>query len=270
MTASTDSPCRSWQTSPLDDAREYLAEKKIAALLRDSIDAWEKWIKRTAGGISMESFPVLWPLIRESFARRNLIVHTGGVVNHLYIDIVRKLDFPEPMEIPIGVKVTVDERYLDWVSQELLALGLILGCAVGAKLHKKENDLFRLTAVSVARELATKRAWHACAAICTYALSCHPNRADEVQLRVRRWLARREIDGIDSVRAEIEEWDTSGLDQSLSHYKPILLKDTEKAVTEIHALISANKLSKFELAFDPIYEDFIEQVLPGDGARGER
>jgi hypothetical protein len=248
----------------LEDAREYLAEKKVAALLRDSVDAWEKWIKRAAGGISMETLPVSWPIIREAFARRNLIVHTGGVTNHLYAEAVRKLKLPKPVEIPIGVKVTVDEDYLDRVAQELLALGLILSCAVGSKLYK-ESGLFARTAEEAVRDLAGKQVWYACSAVSSYALSCRPKRADQLRLQVRQWLARRETEGLDSVRAEIENWDTSGLDQSISHYKYLLLEDTEKSVAEVRSLISANKLSRFELAFDPIYKGVIDQFGPEGG-----
>ncbi|MFI9584030.1 hypothetical protein ACIHCQ_19790 [Streptomyces sp. NPDC052236] len=246
--------------STLDDAREYLIERRISGLLRDSIDAWDKWLKRTSGGLSMDTLPVEWPLIRESFARRNLIVHTGGVVNHLYTTVIQKLDSPNADRITIGSRLTVDEEYLDRVLQELLALGHILTCATGSKLHKSEEENFASATVATIQNLSAKSAWRACSAVCKYALSRNLARSSEMNVRVRSWLSRKEIHGIESIRKEVEEWDTSGLSKGISHCKAVLLDDLDSALPEIDALLRMGELTKFELALDPLYDGVVGQL----------
>ncbi|MFF2477062.1 hypothetical protein [Streptomyces sp. NPDC058066] len=245
----------------LDDAREYLIEKRVSTLLRDSIDGWEKWLKRACGGVSMESLPVFWPLVRESFARRNLLVHTGGVVNQLYLSVVAKLGLPDSVSIKPGARLDVDEEYLDWVLQELLALGQILICTVGAKLYKKETELFTNVAIHAAHNFSFRHANHASKAVCNYILSCKLSRHDEMMARVRRWLSIKETTGIEGVRAEIEEWDTSGLDASISHCKPVLLDDLDEAKRAVEVLISQGHLSRFEVAVDPLYKRLLKPLF---------
>ncbi|MEU7556778.1 hypothetical protein [Streptomyces eurythermus] len=246
--------------STLDDAREYLIERRISGLLRDSIDAWDKWLKRAAGGLSMDALPVAWPLIRESFARRNLIVHTGGVVNHLYTSVVQKLNISYAEENTVGSRLTVDEKYLDNILQELLALGYILTCSVGSKLHKSEDRQFTSSAIATIHDLSVKRAWRSCSAVCEYAISRNLTRSSEMDVRVRSWLSRKETHGIESIRKEVEEWDTSGLSLEISHRKAILLGDLDSALPEIGDLLKLGKLTKFELALDPLYDGVLGQL----------
>jgi hypothetical protein len=249
----------------LDDAREYLAEKKVSALLRESIDGWEKWLKKSSGGLSMESLPVYWPLVREAFARRNLVVHTGGVVNHLYLSILEKLDLAKHVNVSPGAQVSVREEYLDRVAQELLALGRVLVCAVGARLYKKEADRFTKAAVNSVHDFSMQRSWHASRVLSEYAMSCSLNRRDEMLVRVRHWHSRKSIEGVDNIRQEVEGWDTSGLDVNISCYKNILLEDFESAVPDVQELISQGRLSRFELATDPIYEGLLSHFTPDPG-----
>lgn len=244
----------------LDDAREYLIEKKISALLRDSVDGWNKWLQRASGGVSMDSLPVYWPIIRESFARRNLIVHAGGVVNQLYLSVVKTLDLEGEVKIPPGAQIDVNEEYLDWVLQELLALGQILVFAVGKKLHRKEDALFTSLALNATQNHSKKRAWHASKALCEYTLSCRLSRKDEMSTRVRYWLSKKESEGLEEIRSEIEEWDTSGLDARISHCKPVLLDDVDSVIPEIMGLISQGHLSRFELNIDPLYDAVAQRL----------
>ncbi|NUV78159.1 hypothetical protein [Streptomyces fungicidicus] len=253
----------------LDDAREYLIEKRVSTLLRESIDGWEKWLKRSCGGVSMESFPVFWPLIRESFARRNLLVHTGGVVNQLYLSVVAKLSIPDSANIRAGVRLDVDEDYLDWVLQELLALGHILICTVGAKLYKKEGELFSQAAVFASRDFSLWRANHASKAVCNYALSSQLSRKDEMMMRVRRWLSIKETEGLEGIRTEIEGWDTSGLGLPISHCKAVLLDDLNRSQEMVEKLINQGDLSRFEVAVDPLYKKLLPHLSMNQQASPE-
>lgn len=246
--------------STLDDAREYLIERRISALLRDSVDGWDKWLKRSSGGLSMDSLPVDWPLIREAFARRNLIVHTGGVVNHLYISVLQKLGFPDISKIPVGSRLAVDEEYLDSVLQELLGLGRVLACAIGSKLYKDREGEFTSSAYSSIQDLAVKRAWGSCSVICEYLLSRDLPRQREMQVRVRFWLSRKEMDGVDSIRDEVERWDTSGLTKGISHCKAVLLGDLNSAISDISELLKRGELNRFELAIDPLYDGVVDNL----------
>ncbi|MFH9563551.1 hypothetical protein [Streptomyces globisporus] len=245
----------------LGDAREYLIEKRVSSLLRDSVDIWEKWLKRQTGGVSMQELPVSWPLVRESFARRNLLVHTGGVVNQLYVAVVAKLGLPESATVRPGERIDVDAEYLDRVLQELLALGHTLICAVGVKLYRKNKDVYLRAAINAARDFSFWHADRASRAVCSYLLTNKLNRRDEMMTRVRHWVAVKEVEGLGSIRSELEGWDTSGLDLSIAHCKNVLLDDLEEGARVVEKLISQGDLTRFEVAFDPLYKKLARPVF---------
>ncbi|MEU5282828.1 hypothetical protein AB0G97_02215 [Streptomyces sp. NPDC020755] len=253
----------------LDDAREYLIEKRVSSLLRDSVDVWEKWLKRQTGGVSMQALPVSWSLVRESFARRNLLVHTGGVVNHLYIAVVAKLGLPESATVRPGERIDVDAEYLDRVLQELLALGHTLICAVGVKLYVKNRDIYLRAAINAARDFSFWHADRASRVVCSYLLTNKLNRRDEMMTKVRQWVAIKEVEGLGSIRSELEAWDTSGLDPSIAHCKNILLDDLEEGARVVEVLISQGDLSRFEVAFDPLYKKLARPVFRENQGEGE-
>ncbi|MFF0736453.1 hypothetical protein ACFYVK_33180 [Streptomyces chartreusis] len=143
---------------------------------------------------------------------------------------MQKLSIPDTSGIKPRARVGVIEEYLDWVLQELLALGHLLVCAVGTKLYKKESELFTRAVLNAARDLSIQRASHASKAVCNY----------------------------EEVRTEIEEWDTSGLGASISHCKPVLLDDMNAAYREVERIISQGSLSRFEVVIDPLYKNLVK------------
>ena len=69
----------------IDDARELIIERRIAALIHDSIDGWDAWLKKATKNVQMKELPLDWPTAREVFARRNIAVHSDCTVNALYL-----------------------------------------------------------------------------------------------------------------------------------------------------------------------------------------
>ncbi|MGV9237492.1 hypothetical protein, partial [Streptomyces nigra] len=99
------------QFDSLEDAREFLIERRVSALMRESVDGWDRWLGKSVKGASMADTPVDWPVTREVFARRNLLVHNGGTVNQIYLSIVSRLDNSPHAGAKIGSKLKVEAEY---------------------------------------------------------------------------------------------------------------------------------------------------------------
>ncbi|MFP8940838.1 hypothetical protein ACLIYM_05305 [Streptomyces fenghuangensis] len=243
----------------VDDAREFLAEKRISALMRGSVDSWGNWLGKAVKGASMEGLPIDWPSTREVFARRNLVVHNGGVVNHTYLSIVGALGGNRD-EVELGTKLKIDKDYFAEGVQRLLALGVLLSADVAGKLHKREVEelhptLFRLSDIAVRR-----KAWSAAEAISAYLLNGKLNRGKHLRAQLLNWTARKGKHGPDEIRKEVEEWDVSGLSEDFSHCKEVLIGDKGAAVDVIEDLLAREKLTLIELATNPIYAEIASEV----------
>ncbi|MFE8987666.1 hypothetical protein ACFYMI_07490 [Streptomyces collinus] len=237
----------------IQDARDFLIDRRLSALLRDGIDGWNKWLSRACGGLSMTALSVNWPGIRELFARRNLIVHAEAEVNQIYLDAIKGLGLPGTSVPEMGETLTVSSEYLLESAEQITALGVILTSEVARKLHKRDFESVMNMLIGEAEECARRGYWKASLGISSHALTCPSSRRQRVEIQTFNWLARRAVNGKESIQAEVEAWDTSGLTQSLTLRKKILL-DPESAVGDIEKLLSSGELTAFELAQNPLYE----------------
>jgi hypothetical protein len=70
--------------SSLDEAREYLVEKEVESVVRNSHDDQFKWMENRFKVELRKDLPS-WPTFIEVMERRNLFVHSNGVVSTQYL-----------------------------------------------------------------------------------------------------------------------------------------------------------------------------------------
>lgn len=258
----------------LDDAREYLIERQVSKLLYESIDGWDKWLKRASGGLSMSDLPVDWTVIREGFARRNLIVHADGVVNQLYLGALKNLDSRRDWGVHAGEKLGVSDEYLAGFLQELMALGRMLSAGIGLKMHKSDQSAFVASLQTDTYRSIMSGHWRTAIALSEYSMRHDLPRSKMIRTQVRAWIARKSLFGIDDIRNEVESWDVSGLAAEFSHFRSVLLDDKESATRQIRKLIEDDKLTIFEIAIDPVYagirEAFVNPSTDPSGDFGDQ
>ncbi|MFD8990653.1 hypothetical protein ACFVZ4_21645 [Streptomyces goshikiensis] len=241
----------------MQDARDFLMERQVSKLLYESLDGWDKWLKRASGGVTMAELPVEWAVVREAFARRNLIVHADGVANHVYLGTLKKVDSQRDWGVEIGQKLSVDGEYLAKVLEQMLALGRLLSVALGMKIKKANAAEFENSLrLDVDRALHAGH-WRTVKALSKYALlNCKLTRSAEISFQVSEWVARREIHGSASIRAEVECWDVSGLADSHSHKKHVLIGDRESVKENLRMLVDKGDITLYEVATNPLYLEF--------------
>ncbi|MFE1379234.1 hypothetical protein ACFW6S_09860 [Streptomyces sp. NPDC058740] len=245
----------------LEDAREFLIERQVSKLLYESVDGWDRWLKRASGGLSMSELPIDWTVVREGFARRNLLVHSDGVVNQIYLGILKKLDSRRDWGAGVGDKIEVSSEYLTEFLEELMALGRMLCVGVGVRMRKRDERIFMLSLLGDVRRNLMAGHWKSAKHTAEYALRYSLTRSDQISAQVSAWVARKSLFGIEEIRGEVEAWDTTGLVAEIAHQKSVLLNETDAAVAEIRRLIAAGGLTTFEVAIEPIYSEVREFVL---------
>ncbi|MFI0781158.1 hypothetical protein [Streptomyces sp. NPDC021212] len=251
----------------LSDAQEFLIERQVSKLLHESIDGWDKWIKQASGGLCMSNLPVDWMVIREGFARRNLMVHADGVVNQLYLGALKKLDARRDWGAQTGERLNVGEEYLSRFLQELIALGRLLSVAVGCRMHKRDESFFLGSIQMDIYRSTMSQSWRTVIALSEYSMRCNPPRVKRIQAQVSSWVARKALFGLDEIKDEVESWDVTGLAVEYSHCKSVLLDNKEEAIAQIRRLLATKKLTVFEVAVNPLYGELREFLADGSPDR---
>ncbi|MFF4859045.1 hypothetical protein ACFY2N_29635 [Streptomyces rubiginosohelvolus] len=243
----------------LEDARQFLVERRVSALMRDSVDGWDKWLSGAVKGVSMAALPVDWKSTREVFARRNIVVHNGGVVNRMYISSLAQAGVAQK-DLKLGAQLKIDSDYFSQAVQNILALGMILVAEIGRRLNKEASDELNQGLLFNADAAVRRKAWVASTAITSYLLSGKLNRASQLRAQMLNWVARKGMGEVDQVHKEVAGWDISGLSEEFSHYKAVLLGEKEEAIKVVEDLISGGKLALVEVALHPAYAELHDEL----------
>ena len=115
--------------------KEFVIEKQIDELFRKN---FEDWFKETAKLLNLDKHNTHWSdrtvRISELFQRRNLIVHTDGIVNGQYLSNVKDSDFLA------GDRIEIDTEYL---MERLKDLEFLAWFIFDGYLARKEKNLDR-------------------------------------------------------------------------------------------------------------------------------
>jgi len=222
----------------IDELIQHLASEWIDELFRESFDSW---VKKFCESYGVEH-PAVSDFLRESYYRRNLLVHAGATVNQLYLSRVGVLDVEQPK---VGDRISVDREYLTRVADEIAAVAFTLAVTVTSKFDKQhveeaESDFSNLCYLllfehrpGAVRLIGTRfrngRFWS--------------QNAKEV-MKVNYWLACRDLGVLSECDAEIRDWDVSALQEVFQLAKQILQLDFEGALERARRMREQGRLQE--------------------------
>lgn len=121
----------------ISEAREYIIEKEIESVLRESHSAQFKWLEDKINAPLRKDLSV-WPTFIELTERRNLYVHNNGIINNQYINICNENNVLLPNGIKLGDELPVDTAYFKIAFRCVFELGIKLSQVVRRKLLPKD------------------------------------------------------------------------------------------------------------------------------------
>lgn len=117
---------------------KFLVEKKVDSLIRDSHLAQIVWLENTLGIKTLRDFPE-WDRFMELTERRNLFVHSNGVVSSQYITICEKHSALDD-SITAGTVLSIDKEYFLKAFRTLYKMSVSITAIVAnicCKAHNK-------------------------------------------------------------------------------------------------------------------------------------
>jgi len=245
----------------IDDARDFLITHRTEALLRESPDEWNKWLKRTIN-IELDKLIGDWPSTREMFIRRNILVHTEGRVTERYLRELTRVG-GDSAGLRVGQSLLPSPEYLRSALQRLIALEMLLVFRVRSRLEKGELNSTSLWLSGKLDFLVTLSMWDAVSLVSDSFDTDQCPRNIQLSVKINGWIARKVRDGLDSVRHHISSWDTSGLEERYKITKKLLLD--QLTVEELESVVEDGMFTRFEVSTHPLFAS-INQVasIPGN------
>jgi hypothetical protein len=236
----------------IEDARGSLIRRRIDNLLRESLNDWDKWLKRTIN-VSLEHALPDWPVTREIFIRRNMLVHTDGSITERYLNEVRQSG-GSIEGLDIGQSLIPSADYMRASLQRLIALEVMLLFQTLSHIEKSRLDQ---AAASVADKLefcVARQMWEAACLISDSFDDALCKRDIQLEIKINGWLAHKSRDGLDNIRSQVSSWDVSGLHEKYAIAKSLLLD--ELTPEELAGAVERGIYNKFEVATHPLFKKF--------------
>jgi hypothetical protein len=128
------------QFSSIQAAREYILEKEVETVLRSSHAEQFKWME-SAFGLPLTKDLASWPSFIELTERRNLFVHTDGIVSSQYIAVCKLHKCSISEELKEGDPLGVPQAYFEAAHQCIYEIGVKLGHVLWRKMFPEERAL---------------------------------------------------------------------------------------------------------------------------------
>lgn len=122
----------------LKDVKKIVVDDTIETLFRDSHSKHFEWIASSLGIDSLTNFKQ-WPNFIELTERRNLFVHSDGIVSPQYIKICKTNSY-NVKDVQIGSKLYSDNDYFQSSCNLLYGIAIMLTLIVINKLYCQQNS----------------------------------------------------------------------------------------------------------------------------------
>lgn len=119
--------------SSIEDLKEYIIEKEIEAVLRDSHTNQFKWLENKLNMTLTKDLPS-WKDFIELTERRNLFVHSNGIISSQYLTICKKNEVNLEENIKVGDKLIVSNQYFNKAFYCLYEIAVKLSQVIWRKL----------------------------------------------------------------------------------------------------------------------------------------
>ncbi len=117
----------------IDEAKEHIIEKEIESVLRESHSTQFKWLENKLGIPLNKDLPS-WQNFIEITERRNLFVHSNGIVSSQYISNCTKHEVEFNTIVSTGQILEVNEKYIKLAYCCLYEIGVKLSQVIWRKL----------------------------------------------------------------------------------------------------------------------------------------
>jgi hypothetical protein len=126
------------QFSSIEEGREFVIEKEIESVLRTSHIDQFKWMEK-AFDITLTKNLSSWPNFIELTERRNLFVHTDGVVSNQYLTVCKVNKCKLDDSITEGSILWVPQKYFESSCECIYEIGIKLGHVLWRKLFPDQR-----------------------------------------------------------------------------------------------------------------------------------
>lgn len=160
--------------SSVQEVKVEIVDETVEDLLRDSHVKQFEWLATAMGLSTLKEFAE-WPAFVELTERRNLFVHSDGVVSQQYINVCNSEKVHLPKEVVKGSQLLVDKDYFEKSFKTLYVVGIKLTQMLAHTVYDKQypNNYERIDKILISNvyELISEELYDVAISVSDFALN---------------------------------------------------------------------------------------------------
>ena len=197
------------QLKTIDAAKEFIIEKEVEAVLRKSHVQQFDWMEKTFG-VPLRKGLECWPIFVEATERRNLFVHTDGVISTQYLSVCRENGVKVPPTAKVGSRLEITPAYFETTSHCIYEIWIKLAHVLWRKLAPSSRSEADTNLMEITYDLLVLQKYELAKDLLTFATEVLKEySADEVKriFVINRAIAHKFDKEIDKARAILAAYD---------------------------------------------------------------
>ncbi|MCT7975227.1 hypothetical protein [Laspinema olomoucense] len=246
----------------LDSVKEYILEKEIETILRESHTEHFKWLETKINIGTLRKFDTkVWEDFIELTERRNLFVHCDGIVSSQYVKVCKENSVHHIESIEVGKKLDVNKEYFHKAYSSVYEISIKLAHTIWRKLKPEEREEADADLNNLGFKLITEEEYNLAIILLNFALSEPIIKKSNLQAKflfiLNKAQALKWSGQVGEMEKLIHEQDWSVCSDEMNLAKAVLLDEFDKAA-KFMELIGNNpeKLSIISYRQWPIFKKF--------------
>jgi hypothetical protein len=243
----------------MEAARNFIIEKEVETILRDSHSDHFDWME-SRFGLPLRKGLEVWPDFIEITERRNLFVHAGGVVSGQYLEVCSKSK-SDIEGISRGKRLQVPAEYFDRSYEVLFEIGVKLTHVLWRKLLEKERKSADQNLLDITYQLISEGRYKLAIVLLDFAVDVLPKHySEDYRLRFlfNRAQAYKWSGDEDQAIAKIEKEDLSAAKPMFKLAAACIRDDLPSAIENIKEIGIHGEIGLSELRQWPIFKKLRE------------
>lgn len=217
----------------VEEVKKNIVNREIDLLMRKSYTEWFKIIEEHK--ITLLECEKEIDALKEIYARRNILVHNSGIVNSSYLNNVKNSAHKT------GDRLNADREYLENAFNIVKKIINVIFIKT-KKLNKCSASEILDEAFAVGYSEMNNEHFVVSAKIFDVLRNDREQKTnDKLMSTVNYWLSMKEVCGLENLREDIENWDTSALNNKFIVAKLALLERYEETTELLGIMLQKNE-----------------------------
>lgn len=242
----------------IEKAREFILEKEIESVIRDSHAKQFDWMEARFG-LPLRKGLASWPTFIELTERRNLFVHCDGIVSSQYVEVCKKHAVVGEGN-KVGARLEVEPKYFSDAFECFYEIGVKLAHVLWRKLDENSLEGSDSALIDTGFELLQSKEYSLTARLLEFAVFGLPRHASALNKRVllvNLCIAYKFGGAPEKCAKTLDDQDWSDCEERF-RLAAAVLKDDFKEAAEIMRSLGASSKALPRHAYEtwPLFNEF--------------